>query len=141
VNGRSTARALAYGIAAAVVVAVAYAVFAEILQFTLGLLVVGFAGGWLIGNAVAYGAWSGREHAESRRLRWTAVAISALAWVGALILAFVISQALLPDASTALADRLTVNGFVDYFTGFGILRIVDLLAVALMAVMAWRGAR
>jgi len=73
-------------------------------------------------------------------LRWAAVAISVLAWVGALALAFTISQALLPQASTPLASRLTLSGFLDYFTGID-LSFIHFIALALMSFMAWRGAR
>ena len=43
--------------------------------------------------------------------------LSIVAWVGALILAFVISQALVPDSSVPLSDKLTVSGFFDYLFG------------------------
>jgi len=141
VNGRSTTRAIVFGAAAGIVVALAYGVLSEPFEFTLGLLVVGFAGGWLIGNAVAYGAWSGREHERVPALQWTAVALSIVSWVGALTLAFVISQALLPGATTPVASRLTLSGFLDYFSGLDLTRIIHLIALALMAFMARRGAR
>jgi hypothetical protein len=141
VNGASAARGIAYGIAAAVGTAVVYSVFAEVLGFTLGLLVIGFVGGWLIGNGIAYGVWSSREHATIRALRWTAVALAAVAWVGALAIAFLISQALLPQAATPLSERVTVGGFVDYFLGLDIVRFIHVISLALLASMAWRGAR
>jgi hypothetical protein len=141
VNARSTTRGILFGIGAGALVVLVYAVFAEVLELTLGLLVVGFAGGWLIGNGVAYGAWSGREHEPSRALRWSAVAITMVAWVVAVFVAFVISQALIPAASTPLSSRVTLDGFLDYFNGLDVTRLVHLVALALMALMAWRGAR
>jgi len=141
VNGASTARGVAFGILAAIATAVVYGVFAEVLGFTLGLIVVGFVGGWLIGNGLAYGVWSGGEHETNRALRWTAVALAVVGWVGALVLAFVISQALLPQAATPLSERVTVGGFVDYFFGLDIVRFIHVISLALMASMAWRGAR
>jgi hypothetical protein len=90
---------------------------------------------------MAYGRWSGREHERAPALQWAAVAISVIAWIGALALAFFISQALLPDASTSLSERLTLANFSNYVFGFGLERIVDVIALALMALMAWRGAR
>ena len=140
-NRASAARGITYGIVAAIGIALVYSVFAEVLGFTLGLLVIGFVGGWLIGNGIAYGVWSGREHATIRALRWTAIALAAVAWVGALAIAFVISQALLPQAATPLSVRVTVGGFVDYFFGLDIVRFIHVISVALMASMAWRGAR
>ena len=140
-NGASAARGITFGIAAAIGTAVVYSVFAEVLGFTLGLLVIGFVGGWLIGNGMAYGAWSGRDHETIKAFRWTAVALAAIAWVGALVIAFVISQALLPQAATPLSERVTVGGFVDYFLGLDIVRFIHVISLALMASMAWRGAR
>ncbi|HEY5488819.1 MAG TPA: hypothetical protein VIK00_03190 [Candidatus Limnocylindrales bacterium] len=140
-NGASTARGILLGVLAAIVTAIVYGVLSEPFEFSLGLLVIGFVGGWLIGNAVAYGSWSGREHETITALRWTAVALAVVAWVGALFLAFVISQALLPQAVTPLSERVTVGGFVDYFLGLDIVRFIHVIALALMALMAWRGAR
>ncbi len=141
VNGPSTAKAVAYGIAAGLAVALVYGILSEPFEISLGLLVVGFVGGWLIGNAIAWGAWSGKEHEARRPLQWAAVAISIVVWVGALFVAFVISQALIPDASTSLASRVTPGGFADYFFGLDLIRFIHVLALALMAFMAWRGAR
>lgn len=140
-NHGSTTRAILFGIGAGVIVVVAYAAFAEILEFTLGLLVVAFVGGWLIGNGIAYGAWSGREHESRRAWQWFAIATSVGAWVAAVFLAFVISQALLPAASTSVSARVTLDGFLNYFNGLDVTRVVHVVALALMAFMAWRGAR
>ena len=134
-------RAIVFGVGAGALVVVAYAAFAEILQFTLGLLVVAFVGGWLIGNGIAYGAWSGREHEPRRAWQWFAIATSVITWVAAVFLAFVISQALLPAASTPLSARVTLDGFLNYFNGLDVTRVIHLVALALMAFMSWRGAR
>jgi hypothetical protein len=140
VTQRSTARGLTLGILAGIGVLLAYALLAEPLELTYGLLVIGFVGGWLIGNGISFGTWRGREHDTDRALRWAALVISTLAWVCALGLAFVISQALVPQASTSLASRATLTGFVDYFTGLEG-NFIHFIAFALMAFMAWRGAR
>ncbi len=141
VNGASTARGVIYGILAALGTAVVYGILSEPIEFSLGLLVIGFVGGWLIGNSIAYGTWSGREHETRKPLRWIAVALAASAWVGALVIAFVVSQALLPQAATPLSERVTVSGFVNYFLGLDIVRFIHVVSLALMASMAWRGAR
>lgn len=138
---RSTPRALALGIAAAAAVLLAYGVLSEPLEITLGLFVIGVVGGWLIGHSVSYGAWRNRDHDPYRPLQWAALALAAGAWVGALILAFVISQALVPNSSVPLSDKLTVSGFFDYLLGQEFVPVVHVIAFALMAFMAWRGAR
>jgi hypothetical protein len=137
----NTARGVALGLVAAISVAVVYGILSEPFGVSFGLPVVGFVGGWLIGNAIAYGTWLGEPHESIRSLRWTAVGMTIIAWVGALVIAYVISQALIPQASTALASRLSLNGFVDYFTGLDVTRFFHLIAVAVAAVMARRGAR
>ena len=130
-----------YGIVAALGTALVYAVLSEPIGFTLGLFVIAVCGGWLIGNGIAYGVWSGRQHETIKALQWTALALAVLAWIGAIVLAFVISQALLPQATTPLGERLTVGGFVDYFFGLDVVRFIHVIDLALMAFMAWRGAR
>ena len=63
-------------------------------------------------------------------------------WLIGLGLAYMISQALIPEASTALIERLSVDGFRVYFSGvFDAVGLIHFLSLALMAVMAWRGAR
>jgi hypothetical protein len=141
VVARSTPRAIAFGFAAAAGVALVYAVLSEPLELTLGLLAIAFFGGWLIGNGVAYGAWSNKQHDTYRPLRWTALALSVGAWLVALALAYTISQALIPQASTSLSTRLTLGGFFDYLAGLEIVPVIHVIALALMAFMAWRGAR
>ena len=140
-NGASAARGITFGIVAALGTALVYGVLSEPFEFSLGLLVIGFVGGWLIGNGIAYGVWSAKEHETIRVLRWIAVALAAIAWVGALVIAFVISQALLPQAVTPLSERVTLSGFVDYFLGLDIVRFIHVISLALLASMAWRGAR
>lgn len=138
---RSTPRALALGILAAIGVLLAYGLLSEPLELTLGLLAIALFGGWLIGNAVAYGAWSGREHETYRPLQWLALALAVSAWLGALVLAFVISQALIPSPSVPLASRLTAANFFDYLGGLEFVPVIHALSLAVMAFMAWRGAR
>lgn len=121
--------------------AILYGLLSEPLELTLGLLAIAFFGGWVIGNAVAYGAWSGRQHESYRPMQWIALALSFSAWIGALVLAYAISQALIPDASTSLTSRLTVSGFFDYLSGLEFVPVIHVISLALLAFMAWRGAR
>jgi hypothetical protein len=124
------------------VMAVLYAVAAEALGLTFGLLAVGFFGGWAIGGAVGYGAWSGRGHVQVRSLQVGAAVIAALAWLVGLFLAYVVSQALLPEATTPLFERVTLSGFAAYFGGtFDFVRLIHLVSLIAAASMAWRGAR
>jgi len=141
VTARSTPRAIVFGIAAGTIVALAYGLLSEPIEFTLGLFVVGIVGGWLIGNAVSYGAWHGKTHEAHRPLQWAAVAIAVVAWIAAVYLAFVMSQVFVPAASTPLISRIGIGGLFEYLAGLDLVPIVHIVALALMALMAWRGAR
>ncbi len=130
------------GILAALAIALTYGVGAEILGITWGLLIVGLFGGWVVGAAVRWGAWRDEPHAPNRRSQWVGLTLAVVAWVLGLAAAYFISQALIPEASTTLAERLSVDGFVSYFGGlFDFLRFVHLTSLALLAFMAWRTAR
>jgi hypothetical protein len=135
----------AYGIGlgwlAAAGFAVVYASSAELLGLSFGLPVVALLGGWIIGTAVAYGAWGELEHLPARGLRLAAVALGIEGWALGLILAYILSQALIPQSSIALADRLSVGGFFDYLFGLDLVRFIHALSLALVAFMAWRAAR
>ncbi len=140
-NARSTPRAIAFGIVSALGVILVYGLLSEPLELTLGLLAVSFFGGWIIGNSIAYGAWSNNPHDTDRPMQWFALTISVGAWVGALILAFTISQALIPDPTFPLSSRLNVNDFFTYLLGLEFVPVIHVIALALLAIMAWRGAR
>ena len=130
------------GAIAALATAFVYAFAAEILNFTFGLLFVALFGGWAIGTLVGHGAWAGRPHVEVRSVQIGAAIIGALAWLLALILAYVVSQAVLPSAATPFMDRVSLSGFVDYFAGmFDFVQVIHLVALANVAFLAWRSAR
>lgn len=137
----SIAFAVALGIVAAIVGGVLYGIGAEVFELLLGMLVVGAVLGALIGWLVAFGAFGGSEHEPARGVRLVGVGAGLLCWLIGVVLAFVISQALLPAAATSLADRLTLTGFLDYFNGLDLMRFINLGALALMLGFAWRGAR
>ena len=132
---------MAFGALTAVAVGLAYGLLSEPLELTLGLLAVAFFGGWFIGHAVEYGAWAGRPHETHRPYQWLALALSVLAWVGALVLAFAVSQALIPQSSVPLAERVTIGGFFDYLSGLEFVPVIHVISLALITFMAWRGAR
>ena len=135
------AYALGLGWLAAFAFAVIYGLSAELIGLTFGLPVVALLGGWVIGTVVAYAAWGEGEHPVNRGLRIGAAALAVEGWALGLILAYIVSQALIPQASTALADRLSVSGFLDYLLGLDLVRFIHLISLAVVALMAWRAAR
>lgn len=137
-----TAYGVFLGVLAGLAVAVAYGLAAELLGLTFSLPVVGLIGGWVVGMAVAYGAWGESEHAPDRVVRGGSVVIGVGAWIGGLIVAYVVSQALIQQATSSLFDRLSLSGFFDYVFGtYDFLRLLHVVALALLAGVAWRSAR
>ncbi|MDL2335669.1 MAG: hypothetical protein QFC55_06535 [Chloroflexota bacterium] len=132
---------LGLGWLAAFAFAVLYGLSAELVGLTFGLPIIALLGGWIIGTVVAYAAWGEGEHPVNRGLRIGAAALAVEGWALGLILAYIVSQALIPQASTALADRLSVSGFLDYLLGLDIVRFIHLLSLAFVALMAWRATR
>ena len=130
------------GLLAGLGFALVYGLSAEVIGLTWGLAAVGFVGGIVIGGAITRGAWVGRKHVTRRRLQLIAALIGIGSWILGLGFAYVLSQALIPQASTGLLERLSFAGFSDYFGGlFEFLRVVHAAALAAVAFMAWRGAR
>jgi len=123
-------------------VGVVYGLATEPFGLSFGLIVIGIVGGIVIGSAVARGAWRGEEHAVNRNVSSAAGLLAVGAGVLGLALAFGVSQALLPQASTPLLERLTPAAFLAYAGGmFDAVRIAHAAAIAIMAVVAWRWAR
>lgn len=130
------------GLLSALGVALAYGVSAQIFGLSWGLIAVGFVGGIVIGGAVSRGAWQGRPHVTLRRIQVMAVLIALGSWIVGLFVAYVIGQALLPEAATPLLERLSFGRFSDYFVGLDEqIRFVHAASLAAMVFMAWRGAR
>ena len=123
-------RALAFGAIAAIGTGVAWALLSAVFDLHLGLLVVAAFGGWLIGIAV--------KPVSSRARRWAIVLALAASVIGS-VGDFVLSQLLLPQASTPLGQRLSISGYLDYLSGT--FDIIDVLAIALLVLVAWRSAR
>jgi hypothetical protein len=123
-------RAMAIGIAAALGTGVVWAVFSALFGFHLGLLAVAAFGGWIIGSSV--------QPAGNSRRRLAAV-LAIMAWLVGSVLDFVISQALLPAAATPLAARLSIGGYID--NTVGAFDIVQVAAIAILVIVAWRSAR
>lgn len=132
-------RAAIFGVLAAQAVAIAYGLLAEAFDLSFGLIVVGMAGGWIIGLAVAKGAWSGRFHLIVPRVRWLAAVIAVAAWIEAAIIGYVASQLLYQAAATPLGDRLSFSGLLEYLSSSVL--SPSILGLVAMAFVAWRSAR
>jgi hypothetical protein len=132
-------RATLFGLLAGAVVALVYGVLAEIFDLSLGLVVVGLVGGFVIGAAVVSGAFGGRFHLVVPRIRWLAALLGVVSWLVAVLIGYVMSQLLFEGAATPLVDRLSVSGFLEYLNGS--LFSPSILGLAGMAFMAWRGAK
>lgn len=130
------------GLLAGLGFALVYGLAAEPFGLTWGLIAVGFIGGIVIGGAVSRGAWSARPHVTIRRLQLIATLIALGSWMVGLLVAYFMTQALLPAASTPLLERISFAGFAEYFAGlFDFVRVSHAGALAAAAFMAWRGAR
>ena len=132
-------RAALFGLGTAVPVALVYGILADPFGLSWGLLAIGFVGGVLIGMAVVQGAFDGRFHLVVPRVRWLSALIAVIAWIASAAVSYVASQVFYQAASTPLGDRLSLAGFADYFNGT--VFSPSILGLALMAFMAWRGAR
>lgn len=137
--GPNIGKATLFGLLAGALVALVYGVLAEIFDLSLGLIVVGLGGGFLIGAAVVRGAFNGRFHLVVPRIRWLAALIGLVSWLAAVLIGYVIGQLLFEGAATPLFDRLSVSGFVEYLNSS--LFSPSILGLAAMAFMAWRAAK
>ncbi len=130
------------GLLAGLALAAIYGFLADPIGLSWGLIAVGFIGGIVIGGAVSRGAWANRPHPRRRGLQLMAALIAIGTWIVGLFVAYLMSQALFPQATTSLLERISLGGFSDYFSGlFDTLRLAHAGGVAAMAFMAWRGAR
>lgn len=128
-----------WGALAAVGVAVGYGLLLFPVELTWGLIAVALGGGWLIGRAVSHGAWRAAAHPLTRRLQLLAVLLAVLAWFGGFFVAYLMGQLLLPEASEGLSERISAPRFSEYLAGT--YNFLHLLALAALAIMAWRSAR
>lgn len=133
------ARAAVFAMAAAAGTGLLYGVLADPIGLSWGLIVVGLIGGWIIGTAVIHGAYSGRFHLLVPGLRWLAVLVAVIAWVGAAVVAYVASQLFYQQATTSLTERLSAAGFVEYLNSF--VFGPSILGLVAMAFVAWRTTR
>ncbi len=132
-------RAALLGAAAALLTAILAAAFNAGINLLVGVAIVAALGGWLIGRAVRYGAWSGRAHVASPAPLVLAVLLALAAWLAGEIGAYLLSLAALPDSVRTFPERLTALPFLDWLSPqFGPLEIISLF---LLAGLAWFSSR
>jgi hypothetical protein len=132
-------RSLLLGAAAAAITALAWGVLTGVLDVRPGLLVVAVIGGWAIGAAVRWGAWGGAPHLPSSRGPLVAGVLGAGAWLGGLIVAWVVAQALLQGSARSLPERLAATPFLDWLLPQ--LGILEPIALVLLVGVAAYSAR
>jgi hypothetical protein len=129
-----------FGLAGAVIGALAWMVAAGPLALTWGLVGMGVIVGWLVGSAVGWGAWN---RAGPRRthpvVRLLAIALGVLAWLGGTYLAYLWKLAVAAQAGEPIAQRIAEQDFPRWLPSqFGPLEVAELVAIALFA---WRSSR
>jgi hypothetical protein len=135
-------RAFDHGLVAGVGAAAVFGLLTDPFGLTWGLLAVGFIGGMVIGAAVARGAWAGVKHFPNRRVQTLAAGIGVGSWVAAFFIAYLASQALIPQSSVGLLERLSAAGMAEYFLGQMDANSVGQVGGLLsLAYLAWRWAR
>jgi hypothetical protein len=127
-------RALLLGAAAGMLTALLAAIL-HALSITMGLIALSVLGGWLIGVGVRTGAWSGRPHLPSRVPLALAAGLGLATWIAGLVLAWLLSQAILPGSSRSYLDRLSATPFPDWVGPQ--LGALDLLRLLLLVGVAW----
>lgn len=128
-------RATLLGLAGALAYVVPAALLLAVLSITAGLVAIAVLGGWLIGVGVRTGAWRGLAHRPSKAPLALAAAIGALAWLAGLVLAWLISQAMLPTSTRPYLDRLAATPFPDWVAPQ--LAPLDYLVLGVLVVVAW----
>jgi hypothetical protein len=107
-------RSLLLGGAAAALTALAWGLLAGVLDVRPGLLVVVGIGGWAIGLGVRRGAWGGAPHTPSNRGPLVAGLLGAAAWLGGLLVTWVVAQALIRGSTRSLPERLSETPFLEW---------------------------
>ena len=131
-------RATLLGAAGGLAYVVPAALLLAILSITAGLVAVAVLGGWLIGYGVRTGAWRGRAHRPSKAPLALAAGLGAAAWLAGLVLAWLVSMAILPASTKGFLDRLGANPFPDWIAPQ--LSLLDYLVLAVMVAVAWLAA-
>jgi hypothetical protein len=119
----SPGRAFLIALAVGLLAAVAWATLRSVLDITIGSLVVAALGGWGIGASLRRGGLP----------RWVAAGLAVVAWITALLLAWLVAMAILPGSTRSLAERLEATPFVDWLAP-------QLGIVEIGALVVWVGA-
>jgi hypothetical protein len=131
-------RGFAYGLLAAVGVAVAYGLLWLLASW--GLVVVAAFGGWLIGVAMARGLAVRHTAADwPRGASAVAALVAAAAWLGGTYLAFAIVQ--LMEGSRGIAERLAPAHFLANLAAIADPPWMQLAIIAAFCLAAAYGAR
>jgi hypothetical protein len=131
-------RATLLGLVAGAGTAIPTAILHAVLSITAGLIAISILGGWLIGVGVRTGSWSGRPHRPSRSPLVVAAALGLVTWLLGLVLAWLLSMAILPASTMSLLDRLAAIPFLDWLEPQ--LGPLDLLRLVLLVGVAWAAA-
>ena len=124
---RSMAMAVTEALLVALLAALAWALLKGILELGVGLLVVSALGGWSIGAVLR----------QVRPVPLLAAAIAALAWLGGLLLSWLLAMAILPGSSRTFLERIEGTPFIDWiWPQFGLLEIAGLVLFAVAAAYA-----
>ncbi len=123
----------------AAVVALALGSLRAILDIGPGLLVVAAVGGWLLGEAVTWGAWGSSVHLPRPAVFRLAAALGAVTWLAGSVVAYLLSLALLPESSRTFAERLSDQPFPAWLAPQ--LSPLDVAEIVVLIVVAWRSAR
>jgi hypothetical protein len=124
-------RALTAGVAAGVIVVVAWLVLDGALGLDWGLAVLALAGGWLVGQAVSMGAWSGERHVPALSPRLLSVGLAIVAWMSGQVAVYLWTRITLPDSTLTVGERIAATPFTDYFGGIaGPLEVIEVLVLA-----------
>lgn len=135
------ARALAFGLAAAVGVGLLFAIIVGILDQGLGLIALSLLGGFAVGTAVHRGAWAGRRQVPRRAVPAIAAGLALVAWLAGHFGAYLFSLLLRPDSSLTFAQRLAQSSFGDWLAPqLGALQFIEILLLMGVALYSarWR---
>jgi hypothetical protein len=136
---RRALKAFDWGLLAMLGVAAAYGVLVYPVGLEWGLIAVGIGGGWLIGRAINHGAWHGLPHRRNWSLKILAVVLALVAWLLGMFISYALGQLLLEGATQPLLERISPAGFSQYMAQ--VYAIHHGIAMAALAIMAWRTAR
>lgn len=133
------ARALAFGLGAAVLGAALWWLMGGLFALGGGLIVVSIFLGWLVGTGVAWGAWGEAAHPAVPRLRSEAVVLALAAWLVGSFAVYVFELVFLPGSHLTLLERMANVPFLEFtLQQFLPFQPLELL---LVAIFAWRAAR